>query len=224
VIAVCADYTDPSPSRAAAHPNARRIVFFPGSTVSNFTPDQAQEFLANTAALIGKGGGLLIGVDLERRSSLNDAYNDEAASRRRSTELADADQSRARRRFRLSSWRHFARYDAREGRIEMHLISLQPQTVHVNGSTFTFRKGRNDPHRKLVQVFDRGVPGLWAAAPPDTSRSRPWTAGTAVQRPLLPHLNPAKRRNFREAQDGREERSLRIRRSEIRGHAGLTTA
>jgi len=143
VIAVCADYTGSfTIPRPAAHPNARRIVFFPGSTVGNFTPDQAQEFLANTAALIGKGGGLLIGVDLKKDVRvLNDAYNDRSGvTAAFNLNLLSRINRELGGDFDLPSWRHFARYDAREGRIEMHLVSLLPQTVRVDGSTFTFRK------------------------------------------------------------------------------------
>ena len=144
VIAVCADYSKPfplpKPRRYAVHQSA---VFFPGSTIGNFSPEQALEFLRNTAALVGAGGSLLIGVDLKKDPArLDAAYNDARGVTaefnlnlltRMNREL-DAD-------FDVSAFRHQAFYDAGRGRVEMHLVSLKDQTVGLNGSSIRFREG-----------------------------------------------------------------------------------
>ena len=56
---------------------ARRVVYFPGSTIGNFTVREALQFLRNARALAGAGGAMLVGVDLKKdRAVLHAAYND----------------------------------------------------------------------------------------------------------------------------------------------------
>ena len=79
VYAVCADYTRPFELPAEALEGAgRRAVFFPGSTVGNFSPEEAAEFLRLTADEVGSGGSLLIGVDLEKDTRILEAAYDDA--------------------------------------------------------------------------------------------------------------------------------------------------
>ena len=54
----------------------RRVVYFPGSTIGNFDPPDADAALSRIARLVGPGGGLLLGVDLRRIHILEPAYND----------------------------------------------------------------------------------------------------------------------------------------------------
>lgn len=144
VAAVCADYTRafdlPTPSRAA---NARRIVFFPGSTIGNFSRPDAAEFLTRIADILGPGGGLLVGVDLKKDpATLYAAYNDAQGVtaafnfnllRRANSELgADFD---------LAAFRHDAPYLEHEGRIEMRLYSDDAQKVSIGDETFEFAAG-----------------------------------------------------------------------------------
>ncbi len=113
------------------------FVFYPGSSIGNFTPVEAEVFLRQirTAA---KGGGLLIGVDLVKPVSvLEPAYDDAlgvtAAFNRNlltiSNRLLHAD-------FNVSDFRHIACFNSRERRIEMHLEALHEVKVcwpDVNG-------------------------------------------------------------------------------------------
>src|SRR5690606_22831193 len=56
----------------------RRVVYFPGSTIGNLVPAGAEALLTRIVRLVGKGGGLLIGLDLEKDPAvLEAAYNDE---------------------------------------------------------------------------------------------------------------------------------------------------
>ncbi len=141
VIAVCADYSKPfplpTPKRGAPQ---NKLVFFPGSTIGNFSPGQAVSFLANTARQIGTSGSLLIGVDLKKDEKLlHAAYNDSAQVTaafnlnllERINQELDAD-------FDLSAYRHRAFYNAEHGRIEMHIVSLKPQFVSLNGTSICF--------------------------------------------------------------------------------------
>jgi dimethylhistidine N-methyltransferase len=143
VIAVCADYTRPfAVPRPQSRPDARRVVFFPGSTVGNFTPAEARQFLAATAETLGPGGGLLIGVDLKKdRRILHAAYNDaKGVTAAFNLNLLARINRELGGDFDLGAFRHSAHYDPAEGRIEMHLVSLRPQSVRVNGATFAFAK------------------------------------------------------------------------------------
>jgi dimethylhistidine N-methyltransferase len=143
VVAVRADF-----ARAFAFPRdefatARRVLYFPGSTIGNFTPAEARAFLARWVPQLGAGGGALIGVDLKKSPAVLDAaYNDAQGVtaefnlnvlRHINRELgADFD---------LAAFRHDARYVAAEGRIEMHLKSLKAQRVTLAGRVLEFRAG-----------------------------------------------------------------------------------
>ena len=140
---VVADFTRPFPLPPTAAPVARRIVYFPGSTVGNFTPPRARDVLRGIAELGGPGGALLIGVDLKKDVEVLDrAYNDAAGVTaafnlnllaRINRELgADFD---------LLKFRHKAHYNAEFGRVEMHLVSLVAQSVRVAGNVILFAAG-----------------------------------------------------------------------------------
>jgi len=144
VHAVCGDYSRPLPLplKDLDHP---RAAFFPGSSIGNFEPPEAERFLRRVGGMLGPGGRLLIGVDLLKdRRVLEAAYNDADGVtaefnlnllRRINREL-DGD-------FDLGAFRHDAFFDAAEGRIEMHLISTRAQQVRVAGETFGFRDGES---------------------------------------------------------------------------------
>jgi dimethylhistidine N-methyltransferase len=158
VIPVCADYTRPFDLPAVAA-EATRTGFFPGSTIGNFTRDQAAEFLRTVADDLGPGSGLLIGVDLRKDAAiLHAAYNDAAGVtaafnlnllRRINRELgADFD---------LDAFAHDARWLDGPGRIEMHLVSRIDQTVRIAGRTFRFAAGESihteDSHKYTIDGF-----------------------------------------------------------------------
>ncbi len=140
VTAVCADYTTTFDFPSMGE--GRRVGFFPGSSIGNFTPDEAVAFL-NQAASWLDGGGLLIGIDLKKDASiLNAAYDDSAGIsaafnlnllRRINTELDG--------NFDLACFRHRAAYNHELGRVEMCLVSLRAQAVQVGGQTFGFNEG-----------------------------------------------------------------------------------
>lgn len=144
VRAVCADYTQPFTLPALDEINfARKLIYFPGSTIGNFDRVQTHTFLQQIARVAGPNGAALIGVDLKKNNStLHDAYNDAAGVtaefnlnvlRRINNELGG--------NFDLSAFRHHAFYDEKLGRIEMHLLSVRAQTVTIASQPFTFREG-----------------------------------------------------------------------------------
>jgi dimethylhistidine N-methyltransferase len=143
VLPVCADYTESFELPRSRVAPERRGVYFPGSTIGNFTPPQAQRFLARMARVAGSRGALLVGVDLKKdRATLERAYDDRAGVTaafnhnllvRINREL-DGD-------FDLARFRHQARWNDRAGRIEMHLVSTVAQIVRVAGRPFWFNAG-----------------------------------------------------------------------------------
>lgn len=120
-----------------------RLGFFPGSTIGNLEPAAAQQLMAHFGDVLGAGGRLVIGVDVEKDPSIlipayNDARGVTAAFNlnllaRINREL-DAD-------FDLQSFRHEAIWNADLRRVEMHLVSLRDQTVTVAGREFRFARG-----------------------------------------------------------------------------------
>jgi dimethylhistidine N-methyltransferase len=139
---VVADYTMPLILPKAGAESGKRVGFFPGSSLGNFQPDEALEFLRMAARLL-HGGGLLIGVDLVKEPSvLHAAYNDGQGVtgafnlnllRRMNAELA-AD-------FDVEGFSHYAFYQAALQRVEMHLVSRRRQTVQIGKERFDFDEG-----------------------------------------------------------------------------------
>lgn len=144
VNAVCADYTRPFVlPQGSVTSFAKKVGFFPGSTIGNFTRSEALDFLAGVAGLLGAGGELLIGVDLKKDASiLHAAYND----RRGVTAAFNLNLlARINRElgadFDLAAFTHDAPYNRSEGRIEMYLVSERAQTVHIRDRSIRFRRG-----------------------------------------------------------------------------------
>ena len=121
-------------------PAHKKVVFFPGSTIGNFETQEAIAFLKKLANSVGKGGGLLIGVDLIKdREILLDAYNDQQGI------TADFNKNLLRRinqelkaDFDLAQFAHRSTYNEAKDRIEMHSISEQQQTINIDKHQFTF--------------------------------------------------------------------------------------
>ena len=140
ILPISADYTGVFQLPYRDTSAQKTVAFFPGSTIGNFEPSEALWFLRRVASLCGRNGGLLVGVDLKKdRHLLETAYNDHKGVTasfnlnllaRANRELGTG--------FDLSSFRHQAIYDEVLGRIEMRLISLQPQIVRLGNREFFF--------------------------------------------------------------------------------------
>jgi dimethylhistidine N-methyltransferase len=144
VIAVCADYSEPIALPECVVPGLkRRAIYFPGSTIGNFTKEETVMFLRRALRVVGPGGAMLVGVDLKKPTAqLDAAYND---SRDVTAEFNLNLLTRINRElkgdFRLENFRHRAFYNSEEGRIEMHLESLVAQQVVIQGRRFGFSAG-----------------------------------------------------------------------------------
>ena len=150
ILPVCTDYLEPFDLPAPERNAARKIVYFPGSTIGNFEPEEAIKFLRRIVDLCEKNGALLIGVDLQKdRHVLERAYNDHAGvTAQFNVNLLVRANRELGADFNPSRWRHYAIYNSGEGRIEIYLISEADQTVHIAGRVFHFRPGE-----KIITEF-----------------------------------------------------------------------
>jgi dimethylhistidine N-methyltransferase len=143
VLPVCADYLQPVVLPTPKRKPVRKVVYFPGSTIGNFEPDVALEFLRRIRRVCEDDGGLLIGVDLQKdRDILERAYNDaQGITAQFNLNLLARLNRELETDFDLDYWKHRAIYNAEAGRIEMHLLSERDQTVHLDKRQFHFRAG-----------------------------------------------------------------------------------
>jgi L-histidine Nalpha-methyltransferase len=118
------------------------VVFFPGSTIGNFTKPAARDLLAQFRA-IPRAAGLVIGVDLPKDPArLERAYDDrEGVTAAFNLNLLARINRELGGDFDLGGFAHEARWNEGESRIEMHLRSLRPQRVRVLGRAFDFAEG-----------------------------------------------------------------------------------
>lgn len=128
--AVAADFTQDWVLPADV-PRAGRLLFYPGSSIGNFDPDQAQHMLAHMRGLLDDDGALLIGIDLPKpREVLIAAYDDAqgvtAAFNRNALQHVNRVLGSD---FDLQDWAHEARFDTAHSRVEMHLRALRPVIV-----------------------------------------------------------------------------------------------
>jgi dimethylhistidine N-methyltransferase len=137
----------------------RRLFFYPGSSIGNFSPEQAKVFLRGLHANAGDDGGLLIGVDLIKDSAVLDAAYDDAIGvtaafnlnmLRHVNHLIGAD-------FDVRQWRHVAFFNREESRIEMHLEARSALAVHWEGGERRFAQGERihteDSYKYTRQSF-----------------------------------------------------------------------
>lgn len=166
MLPVCADFTQPVPLPEPSRTPAHRLVFFPGSTIGNFTHDESLALLRNMHATMGARGLALIGIDLQKDSTLLEAAYDDAAGvtaqftlnllTRLNRELGSD--------FDLQAFEHRSSYSASRGRIETYLVSRQDQDVHIDGHTFHFDTDEAMQVEYSYKYTDAGFAELAASA------------------------------------------------------------
>jgi dimethylhistidine N-methyltransferase len=123
--------------------DTRRLFFYPGSSIGNFAPDEAREFLQRVHAQCGQDGGILIGIDLAKEAAVLDPAYDDALGvtaafnlnlLRHVNRLLGAD-------FDVRQWRHVGFYNVPAGRVEMHLEAKTAQLVSWQGGNRLFEAG-----------------------------------------------------------------------------------
>lgn len=143
VLPVVADFTRPIDLPPLPATAGRRVVFFSGSTIGNFRPAEAVRLLRQMGQVCGPAGGLLVAADLKKdRAVLEAAYNDRAGvTAAFNLNLLTRINRELGGDFDPQAFRHHAFYNARRGRVEMHLVSREDQTVSVGDTLVSFRRG-----------------------------------------------------------------------------------
>jgi dimethylhistidine N-methyltransferase len=145
VLPVHADFTGLLLLPETGVPRARRVVYFPGSTIGNFNPRAATNLLCMIAWLVGEGGGLLIGFDLDKDESIVwPAYNDrQGITAAFNLNLLERINRELGANFNLASFTHRADYVRSKERMEIYLVSEKAQVARIAGMEFAFDEGES---------------------------------------------------------------------------------
>jgi|SRR5699024_5157247 len=167
VIPVVTDYTRHLELPVTQRDYRRQTIFYPGSTIGNFKPEIARDFIKDVAAATDNGAGMLLGVDLKKdKEVLEAAYNDCQGITARFNKnilthinrVLDTD-------FKVDQFRHKAFYNDRKGRIEMHLISTTDQSVDIGRKRIDIRKGESiqteNSYKYTVSEVEQLVAGIF---------------------------------------------------------------
>lgn len=165
MLPVCADFTALPALPPARRPARCTLLFFPGSTLGNFTEAAAVSILRGMRQAMGPDGLALIGIDLDKDPAIIEAaYNDAAGVTAAFTLNLLARLNREiGSDFDLSGFAHRARYAAARRRIETSLVSRRAQVVHVAGRAFAFERGEA-MHVEYSHKYDDAQFAAMAAA------------------------------------------------------------
>lgn len=172
ILPVCADYTQSFPVPQPETPPARTVVYFPGSTIGNMTPDVAVRFLKHARSI---GQDMLLGVDLVKDVTvLESAYNDpEGVTAAFNLNLLTHISNVLDAEIDVSAFRHRAFYDEAHARIEMHLVAERDQILVVGGKSYSIARGESICTEYSYKYTPETVPDLVRAAGYDVRAS--WT-------------------------------------------------
>lgn len=123
--------------------DAPPVFFYPGSSIGNYTPAEAVEFMRCMRALMPDRGGLLIGVDTKKDAAVLDAaYNDsQGVTAQFNMNVLDHLNQALDGSIDTESFEHHALYNTIEGRIEMHLRCTGTHKAALAGQVISFTKG-----------------------------------------------------------------------------------
>ncbi|WP_285424488.1 ergothioneine biosynthesis protein EgtB [Pseudomonas sp. efr-133-TYG-103a] len=144
------------PKEADGH---TRVGFFPGSTIGNFTDQQAVDFLHAAHDVLGENAHFIVGVDMVKDAdTLVAAYDDaEGVTARFNKNLLTRINRELNADFNVDAFDHLAVWNAQQACMEMHLVSRQEQVVSVAGHSFRFAAGERlhteNSHKFTVQSF-----------------------------------------------------------------------
>ena len=142
VYPMCADMTAPFELPAVVA-DLDKLGFYPGSSIGNFEPGDAQAFLRQVAATLGAAGHLLIGVDRKKDIDvLEAAYNDSAGvTAEFNLNILHHLNSALATEIDPEGFRHRADYNEQAGCVQMFLECVQDQSSKVDGRTVEFSRG-----------------------------------------------------------------------------------
>lgn len=145
ILPVCADYTGWFELPGSRGREGRSVGFFPGSTIGNFTPAEAAQFLGGVNRLLGPDSMMIIGVDRPKDPAVLEAAYDDAngVTAAFNRNLLVRINRELGGDFDLGQFQHRVRWNAAESRMEMHLVSRVPQVVEISGRRFSFARGES---------------------------------------------------------------------------------
>lgn len=143
VKAICADFNQTKRLQEIVKHKSKNLGFFPGSTIGNFIPTEAQKLLKKFAKILGKDNYLVIGVDIRKNKKLMEkAYNDsKGLTAEFNKNILKGINKRTGAKFKTEYFEHFAYFNDKKKRIEMHLVSKKDQSVSISNKTIKFDKG-----------------------------------------------------------------------------------
>jgi len=143
VSAVCADFTKPFDLPASPKEVKHLSVYHPGSTIGNYSKAEATQHLQKITRMCKSGSSLILSVDLKKnKETLERAYNDKrGVTAQFNINILTHINRELQANFSLENFKHVAFYNEEKGRIEMHLESLQDQSVTLQNVTIHFREG-----------------------------------------------------------------------------------
>ena len=135
ILPVCADFTQPFNLPAGWRPFDRTLVFFPGSTIGNLEPREAIRLLEAMGRMAGRHGKVIVGADLKKDPRiLEAAYNDaQGVTAQFNLNILAHLNRRFDANFDLDRFHHYAFWNRRASRVEIHLVSNDDQTVRIAG-------------------------------------------------------------------------------------------
>lgn len=141
--AIEADFCKPVELKSQGKEN--RLGFFPGSTIGNFTPLDARNFLTNAKQSLGDNSQFLIGVDTKKSPvKLHHAYNDaQGVTAQFNKNVLERINRELRADIDVSKFEHYAFFNTAKGCIEMHLVSLVEQSIYIDGVEVKFDLGES---------------------------------------------------------------------------------
>jgi L-histidine Nalpha-methyltransferase len=164
---LAADYTKPLSLPEVHNEAEQRIIFFPGSTLGNFTKNQAREFLELIRSEIREGDGFILGVDLVKDTQvLKSAYNDSrSVTADFNLNILQNVNNNYGSNFNIKSFKHDAIYNTKANRIEMYLISLVDQVVEIGDTQIQFSQNEKllteYSHKYTVDSIEELSSGLF---------------------------------------------------------------
>ena len=145
VTAICAAFNQINEIKKILDTKNNKIGFFPGSTIGNFIPSEAEKLLKNFSAILGSGNHMIVGVDLiKSKQILENAYNDsKGVTARFNANILRSVNSIVGSKLERKNFQHYAFYNDEKKRIEMHLISKVKHSVNILNQIIKFKKGES---------------------------------------------------------------------------------
>jgi L-histidine N-alpha-methyltransferase len=159
--AICADFTQPLPLDEMPIPEGRRLVFFPGSTIGNFEPDDARSLLETIRSWLRPGDALLIGADRVKSANvLESAYDDaHGVTAAFNLNLLTRINRELDGTINPDDFKHRAIWNDELARVEMHLVALKDMSFSVSGRDFHIQEGESihteNSHKFTREHFTR---------------------------------------------------------------------